>query len=396
MTPAAMRCWWWRAAPWVLALALALRFGAPTAPARATSPIAPAADPEGGEAHPNPFSSSSLQAFLLTGAPDSFADLQAHVGAIGVVYPTYFECSPDGEVMGAADPEVDAYAAEHGLVEMPRFNCQEGALVHRILTQRALRARVFARLVELADGPSYAGLNLDLENDGARDRAALTAFVAALAARLHAAGRKLAVDVVGVTREAVPRPAAGFYDDPALAAAADTVFVMAWGPHWEGSGPGPIAPLAFVRGVARYVASLPHARRFVLGVPMYGLDWVLSGGSEHSRGRPSGRSGDGGAGGGGAADGGAADGGGGAAGPARAIALQYSGALALAQSAKVTPLWQPTAGEVTFTYVQGGMAHRVWYMDAHAILARIAIASRCGLAAGVWRLGEEDQALWGV
>ncbi len=220
-----------------------------------------------------------------------------------MVYPTYFECSPDGEVVGAVDPEVDAYAAAHGLVEMPRFSCQEGALVHRILTRPALRVRVFARLVALADGPSYAGLNLDLENDGARDRGALTAFVAALAARLHAAGRKLAVDVIGVTREAVPRPAAGFYDDPALAAAADTVFVMAWGPHWEGSGPGPIAPLSFVRGVARYVASLPHARRFVLGVPMYGLDWVLSGGPRRSRGRGRGRSGDGGAGGGGAAGG---------------------------------------------------------------------------------------------
>ena len=223
-------------------------------------------------------SAQPLQAFLLTSAPDSFADLQAHAGALGVVYPTYFECSSGGEVVGAADAEVDAYSAAHGLVEMPRFSCQNGALVHRILTQPALRARVFARLVGLADGPSYAGLNLDLENDGARDRGAFTAFVAALATRLHADGRKLAVDVVGVTGEAVPRPAAGFYDDRALSAAADIVFVMAWGPHWEGSGPGPIAPLSFVRGVARYVASLPHARRFVLGVPMYGLDWAVSAG----------------------------------------------------------------------------------------------------------------------
>jgi spore germination protein YaaH len=381
MTLAAMRDGCRRAAPWVLALVLVLRLGAPAAPARATSMVAPPADPEGGKAHPKPFSSSLLQAFLLTGAPDSFADLQAHVGAIGVVYPTYFECSPDGEVMGAVDPEVDAYAAAHGLVEMPRFSCQEGALVHRILTQPALRARVFARLVGLADGPSYAGLNLDLENDGARDRDALTAFVAALAARLHAEGRKLAVDVVGVTREAVPRPAAGFYDDPALAAAADTVFVMAWGPHWEGSGPGPIAPLSFVRGVGRYVASLPHARRFVLGVPMYGLDWGLSGGPGRSRGEGSGP-GDGG------------EDRGGAARPARATALQYTGALALAQSAGVTPLWQPASGEATFTYVRGGVAHRVWYLDARAILARIAIARSDGLAAGVWRLGEEDQSLW--
>jgi len=296
-----------------------------------------------------------LQAFLLTSAPDSFADLQTHVGAIGVVYPTDFECSPGGEVTGAADAEVDAYAAAHALVEMPRFSCQNGALVHRILTQPALRARVFARLVGLAEDPSYAGLNLDLENDGARDRGALTAFVAALATRLHTAGRKLAVDVVGVTREPTPRPASGFYNDRALAAAADTVFVMAWGPHWEGSGPGPIAPLSFVRGVARYVASLPHAQRFVLGVPMYGLDW---------------------------------------AGHSRATALQYAGVLALAQSAGIAPVWAAASGEATFNYVRDGVSHRVWYMSARAILARISIARGYGLAVGVWRLGEEDQALW--
>jgi spore germination protein YaaH len=33
-------------------------------------------------------------------------------------------------------------------------------------------------------------------------------------------------------------------------------------------------------------------------------------------------------------------------------------------------------------------------MDARAILDRLLIARRYGLAAGVWRLGEEDQALW--
>ncbi len=347
-------------AAWAVGLALTLV--APSAWAGSARPVAPSVAPKGGKASQNPSSSSfppsPLQAFLLTSSPDSLVDLRAHVGAIGVVYPTYFACAlPGGEVVGAADPEVDAYAAAHGLVEMPRFTCQNGAVVHRILTRPVLRARMLAQLAGLADDPSYAGLNLDLENDGARDRGALTAFVAALAARLHAEGRKLAVDVVGVTHEAVPRPATGFYDDRALAVAADTVFVMAWGPHWEGSGPGPIAPLSFVRGVARYVASLPHTQRFVLGVPMYGLDW---------------------------------------AGHARATALQYAGALALAQSAGVVPVREPSSGEMTFTYVRGGVPHRVWYMDARAILARIAIARRYGLAAGVWRLGEEDQALWSV
>jgi spore germination protein YaaH len=310
-------------------------------------------------AAPTTAAAQRLQAFVLVSSPDSFADLQAHAGSIGVVYPTYFGCSiPDGQVLGAPNPEVDAYAQAHLLPELPRFNCQDGATVHRILTDPRLRARTLTSLVTLASSPLYRGLNLDLENDGPRDRRALSSFVVALAARLHALGRRLSIDVVGVTHED-PRIGTGFYDDRALAAAADTIFVMAWGVHWEGSAPGPIAPLPYVAGVARHVASLPHARRFVLGIPMYGLDWTAAGGSAHP-----------------------------------AVALQYAGVLALAHATGGTPEHDRSVDEPTFTYARAGLTHRVWYMDAHAVLDRLRIARRYGLAAGVWRLGEEDQSLW--
>jgi spore germination protein YaaH len=342
----------------ILACAVALLSAASPALAGPVRAAAPRAAPEGGKANP-PFP-LPLQAFLLTGSPDSFADLQAHPGAIGVVYPTYFECAlPGGSVVGTEDPEVDAYAQTHGIALMPRFSCQTGAVVHRMLSMPSLRASVLSRLVALAAGASYAGIDLDLENDGARDRRALSSFVAALASRLHAEHRRLAVDVLGVTHEPLPRPAAGFYDDRALAATADTILVMAWGAHWEGSAPGPLAPLSVVRRVARYVASLPHARRFVLGIPMYGLDWTTPRGL-----------------------------------PPHATALQYAPILALARAVGATPVRDHSSGEMTFSYTASGVLHRVWYLDAPAILARIRIARSYGLAAGLWRLGEEDQALW--
>jgi spore germination protein YaaH len=330
----------------VALLSLAAALCVPTAAAQ--TPPAPTPPPP------------TLQAFLLSSAPDSFADLQAHAGAVGVVYPTYYECAvPGGAVTGVANPTIDAYAAAHGLVEMPRYSCQVGAVVHRILTQPALRAQTLAQLAALAAAPSCAGIDLDLENDGAADRGALSRFVQALARRLHAEGRRLAVDVVGVTHEAIPRPAAGLYDYRALSADADAVFVMAWGAHWQGSAPGPIAPLYYVRGVVRFVASLPHARRFVLGVPLYGVDWSLV----HGR-------------------------------VLHASALQYAAIVALAGSLGATPARDAASGEMSFAYQLAGVAHRVWYMDARAVRERIAIARRHGLAAGVWRLGEEDQALW--
>ena len=130
------------------------------------------------------------------------------------------------------------------IVELPRFSCQDG----RPCTdpdRPALRARTLARLAEIA-APLVRGPE-PRPRERRRPRTAMRSGVRRRARpRLHAEGHKLAVDVDGVTAK-IPRPRAGLYDDRALAAAADNVFVMAWGTHWEGSWPGPIAPLSYVR-----------------------------------------------------------------------------------------------------------------------------------------------------
>jgi spore germination protein len=301
-----------------------------------------------------------LQAYLLPSAPDSLRDLRAHARSIGVLYPTYYECATaSGRVTGADDASVTDYAREQQIAVMPRFNCQNGEAVHLLLDEPALRAATLARLVAIARDPDYAGLNLDLENDGASDRQALTAFVTTLGQRLHAMHKKLAVVVDGVGEDNA-KVATGLYDDRALAAVADTVFVLAWGAHWEGSTPGPIAPLAAASATASYLASLPNSSRFVLGAPMYGLDWAEGGGPAHP-----------------------------------ATADQYANVVALAHSEHAVVRRDPASGELTFTYADAaGAPHVVWYMDATSVLALLRIARQHGLATGLWRLGEEDQALW--
>ncbi len=317
---------------------------------------------------------AGLQAFVLSGAPDSLADLEAHGRDVGVVYPTFFACergtgriTEEGRevTVGRSAASIDAYAKAHRIEVMPRFNCQDGRTVHLILTDPRVRARVLAGLAKIADAPADAGVNLDFENDGPHDRGALSSFVRALAERLHRDGRRLSVDVDGVAKEDASI-GTGFYDDRALVAAADYVFVMAWGAHWEGSSPGPIAPIPYVAAVARHLASLPDAGRFVLGVPMYGLDWPVSGGSSSVA--PMRR--------------------------LRATALRDSSVVSLAASVGATPLRDRSADEPTFSYTRYGVAHRVWYMDAQSIADRLRIARAYGLHAGLWRLGGEDQALW--
>jgi len=325
-----------------------------------------------------------LQAFVLASAPDSLADLEAHARNIGVVYPTFFACEPATGRIAAEDTagETDAittFASTRRIAVMPRFSCQDGPTVHRILAEPRARARTLARLTEIAAMPAYTGVNLDLENDTVpADREALTSFVTALARELHARGKKLAVDVDGVTYED-PARSTSLYDDRALAASADCVFVIAWGAHWEGSSPGPIAPLHYVAAVARFLASLSHAGRFVLGAPMYGLDWPVPGGvvpgapsspSDERTSTPP---------------------------PSRqppAAALQYANVQELLATTGAKPVLDQSVDELTFAYTQAGVEHRVWYLDAQAIAARLAIARAHGLGVGVWRLGEEDQSIW--
>jgi spore germination protein YaaH len=299
------------------------------------------------------------QVFLLSSSPDSFADLQRHAGAVGTVYPTFYECRPrSGTLMGAPMAAIGGYAAARGLRVMPRFNCQDGPTVHRILTEPRRRAATLRALTRIATEGFNSGICLDLENDGAADRGAMSSFVAELAAMLHRRDRRLTVVVVGVTHEDATR-ATGFYDDRAIGAAADRVFVLAWGTHWEGSPAGPIAPLAYVRGVARFLASLPSAGRFSIGAPMYALDWPES----------------------------AAEG--------SATATQYEEVVALARRVGAHPRRDPASQELTFTYTApDGALHTVWYMDAHAVDSVLTIARQAGLGVGLWRLGSEDQRVW--
>jgi spore germination protein YaaH len=48
---------------------------------------------------------------------------------------------------------------------------------------------------------------------------------------------------------------------------------MAWGIHWATSAPGPIADMPWLRQVVRYVDTLPDRGRYVIGSPLYGMDW---------------------------------------------------------------------------------------------------------------------------
>jgi spore germination protein YaaH len=302
-----------------------------------------------------------VQAFLLASTDQSFHDLEAHYQQVGVVYPTYFECGAGGTVTGRDDPLVTGWATARKIAVMPRLNCQNVHDEEQILNEPATRQTMIERLAVLCRENGYQGVQIDFEGAPPAERNPFTAFITLLAERLHAQGDKLST-IVTAKYFNVPTGRAAMYDDAALSVPSDYLFVLDWGLHWTTSGPGSIDEYGWFKKVAEYTATMPHRSKFVLGMPMYGLDWADGGGPAHP-----------------------------------ATALEYAGVSALAAQQGIEPQWDPVALSPHFSYRDSeGAQHEVWFTDTQSIGARADLARSLGLGVGLWRLGEEDQGIWAL
>jgi spore germination protein YaaH len=309
-------------------------------------------------AEPTP-THGNVQAFLLSSTDESFEDLQAHYQQVGVVYPTYFSCGADGEVEGKNDPLVTAWALARKLEVMPRVNCQNVLEEERILNEIPTREKLIGELLALCQADGYQGVQIDFEGAQPSERGAFTAFITVLAERLHAIGRKLSTTVTAKYYN-IQSGRAAMFDDAALSGPSDYIVVLDWGRHWTTSAPGSIDEYAWFKRVAEYTATLPNKSKFVLGMPMYGIDWADGGGINHP-GTP----------------------------------LEFANIVALEHELGITPEWEASALSPHFSYTDSeGVHHEVWYTDQQSIGARAELARSLGLGVGLWRLGTEDQSVW--
>jgi spore germination protein YaaH len=307
-----------------------------------------------------PPSDGKVHAFMLASTDSSFEALQRSYRRIGTLYPTYFHCKWNGStVLGADDPLVTNWARLRRIPVMPRFNCQHPATLHLILTNPTAREASIAALMAIVRQNGYEGINLDFEGGNAADSDDLTRYAHRIGRLLRAEGRKLSLEV-SAKWEGFSTSRNSFYDYRGLSGAADYVFVMNWGYHWSTSGPGSPDDLPLVKKAADYTASMPNRRKFVLGSPLYGMDWAAGGGPSHP-----------------------------------ATALHHTEVMQLAARYGARPRLDPTSYSWTFKYKDpAGVGHDVWFNDRTTLAARMQVAKDRGLGFGVWRLGQEDQSVW--
>lgn len=219
-----------------------------------------------------------------------------------------------------------------------------------------VRAQHVAAIVALVQRQRYAGIDIDYEDLLASDRSAFTAFLTELAGALHAKGKVLSVDLFA-------KPTNRGYDQRNLAQdyraigqVADQVRLMGYDYHWAGSGPGPIAPIDWIRAVLSYAKTQIPASKIILGVPLYGYDWV------GGQGTP----------------------------------LSWLQAFQLSQQYGVRPHFDGASQSPWFGYTdQAGRRHVVWFENGPSTQAKFEAAESAGIGGiYVWIYGLEDTSIW--
>jgi len=284
--------------------------------------------------------------------------MQLNAGKLDEANPGWYTIAADASFTKNANAEAaNMRAALTGIDLVPTIKNYvggkfDGNLVASVVASPALREKHAEALTQLVVENAFAGIDIDYESMTADARANFTAFVQLLATKLHGANKHLSVTVHAKTSDADNWRGPGAQDWAAIGAVADTVKIMAYDDHWDGSAAGPIAPLNWLDSIATYAEATIPPQKVIIGLPWYGYDWQGT----------------------------------------SATGLVYSEAIALAERVGAT-IDHDVNGEATFSY----SGRTVFFQDASSYEKKInAILAKHPKIGGFahWRAGGEDPVIW--
>jgi spore germination protein len=251
-------------------------------PAEVLQNIAPEAEKRIANFHPK------TGRYIAAWLPDSFdsinrASFEANADILDEVSPFWYSTDGRGNLIhstDARDQTLVALAHNKNVWVLPTVhNVVNGAdPVPAILRSPERRSQHVRNIVEEVLAHNYDGIDIDYEalDSGLRDE--YTALIAELGTALHAQGKMLTIAVHA--KDCDQCGLGGFQDWPALGQSVDRLRIMTYDYHWRGSTrPGPVAPIYWVRQVAEYAKTVVDPAKVVIGVPFYGYNWPVGGGS---------------------------------------------------------------------------------------------------------------------
>ncbi|CAN5898463.1 glycosyl hydrolase family 18 protein [soil metagenome] len=299
--------------------------------------------------------------------PAAVADVTANRGWLTTVAPWWYSPTADGDVVEQHPAYTDTgdgavqRLRDAGMTIMPTIaNHRDGAwdfaVVPTLIADDGTRSRHVRALAELVATRDFDGIVIDYELLEADDRDNFTAFVTELGEALHADGKRLAVALHAQRSDAGDGGHNQAQDYAAIGAAVDEIHLMTYNQHYDGSQPGPVAPLPWVSDVIAYALTHVPAHKLILGIGLFGYDW----------------------GGGRVAE-----------------DLQLTQVDRRIASTGQAPRFDDASASPFVRYRRDGVDRELWYEDARSVEAKLALVERHRLGgAFFWRLGAVPDDIW--
>jgi spore germination protein YaaH len=198
------------------------------------------------------------------------------------VAPNYFALKSDGSLVLTSAVSTAFVEDMHrrGIDVVPYLSNDWSRSVGRAALKS--REKLAESLAEAVETYGLDGVNIDIENLTAADRADYVDFVRLLRSLLPA-GKKLAV-AVAANPWGLDTGWQGSYDYAGLAEYCDYLMIMAYDEHYSGGPAGPVSSLSFVEKSIQYALGLVPGDKIVVGLPFYGRIWSDSGGHPEGHG----------------------------------------------------------------------------------------------------------------
>ncbi|MGE5549309.1 MAG: glycosyl hydrolase family 18 protein [Bacteroidota bacterium] len=291
--------------------------------------------------------------------------LRANARTLTAIAPFSYYLDASGNLSGTHLSKAVSTAKASGLKVLAlihnftRKNGFEGGTAHKVLSNHLVRARAVAKITSLVRSQGYSGINLDLENVYAIDRANYTAFVRELAQALRPLGYLVTASVPAKVADDRSNNWSGAFDYGALAPWLDQIMLMTYDENGALGHAGPVASLPWVERVVRFARSHIPSRKIVVGLAGYGYDWVQ------------GRTG--------------------------AKGKEFPEIQSLVNRLGVTPKWDAASKVPYIRYSSGGQSRIIWYENSWSAALKLDLVNRYNLGGvALWRLGGEDPRLWKV
>lgn len=235
-------------------------------------------------------------------------------------------------------------------------------LVDAILNDTTVQDTLINSMIQTMRAKGYYGVNIDFERISPENRERYNDFLRRVVAALHPLGYVVSTALAPKNSAYQTGTWHGAHDYRAHGEIVDFVIIMTYEWGWSGGPPYAVAPIDLVEEVIRFAVSVIPSRKIMMGMPLYGYDWMLPfmpGGKWAKR-------------------------------------LSPQDALKLAAQVGAQISFNEQTQAPTFKYYDSNsVQHEVWFEDARSVRAKLLLVNKYDLrGVSYWLLGLEFPQNW--